>query len=190
MLSATADHPDVSYAPPATVTQDPVAAQDWVNSLPEGTRQRLEARLAAIFRSLPPILQLEVQRKIVADGGTPAFPTPVDGLGGIGDIGGALVALAQVGASIFNAHQASSLQQSIAEGAQSTSAQIAAAQAQANKEAQLAMIAAQTEAVKLKAVSTAQTKSAILSYMPAILGGVGVLALVFVIIKARSKRTP
>lgn len=191
MLSATADHPEVAYAPPAAAVSDPAAADAWINSLPESARLLLEKRLTEIYRSLPPAVQLDIQRDIISRGGVPPITPALDGLGALGaDWGTALVALANVGASLYNVAASNRLQQSIAEGAQSTSAQIEAAQIEASKQAQLAMIEAQKQAVAAKAVNVANVQAAFKPYIPAILGGIGLLGLVFVLVKARSKRTP
>ncbi len=133
VLSATAVQPAVNYA------TDPAAVDAWLMSLPDQVRIRFQNRLTAIYRGLPPATQLAIQRSLIAKGVKPVISPTVDGME---QWGATAVALANVGASLFNAYQSGSLQKDIAEGAQNTSAQIAAAQAQANKEAALAMIEA------------------------------------------------
>lgn len=180
-LSATAIKPSVSYAPPAMVTSDPAVAEAWFLALPPLVQKRLEEKLTAIYHGLPPAVQLAIQRDIIASGEKVVINPTVDGLG---QWGTTLVALANVGASIFNTVASGRLQKDIAAGADSTQTQIAAAQAEANKQAQLALIEAQTEAVRLKAQQTAVSQATFRSYLPYILAGAGVLGLAFVAIKA------
>jgi hypothetical protein len=189
LLSATAVRPEVAYAPPTDVVTDPSAAEAWMAALPPVVRQRLQVRLLSIYRGMPVAAQLAVQRSIIARGGIPKVTPVLDGLGDF-NWGTTLVTLASVSAQVFNAASAGRLQKDIAEGAQSTSAQIAQAQIEASQQAQLALIDAQKQAVALKAQQTAQTSATMREYLPYILGGAGALALVFVVIKARSKRTP
>ena len=188
-LSATAVQPVVSYALPAQATQDPAAAEAWMASLPLAVQQDLQQQLTDTYHSLPPTTQLEVQRIIIEKGGVPEFSPTVDGLDGLGDWGSAIVALAQVGAAVFNLNRSIGLQKDIAAGAQATSAQLAQAQIDAGAKAQSQLVDAENQAVKAKAVLNAQSQATMAANMPYILGGVGALALVIILIKFR-KRTP
>lgn len=187
MPSATTP-PDVTYALPPTALANPIAAEQWAQSLPPAAQDLLVQRTKAILLSLPESSRAALARYLAQVGAPIPEELANTTLGYLGDAGtsggygAAIGALVGAAASIYSAQEANATQKDILGNTLATDQNIAQIQANASVAATKALADVQGTAAQIAgqaAVAKSQVRGqTLVTVMPYIAGmaGLGVVA--------------
>ncbi len=184
MLSATLDHPLITYAMPPSALQTPQAAEEWARSLPPQAQRLLADKMRAVVLGMPPGARLALGRYLASQG-VPVPPEVSEGYLGEAAAGGSSAAgygalagaIAGIAGALYTSHQDAKSQSSMFGASLANDQAIAQIQGSSFVQSNQAL----ADATKLAAAIAGQTaiaksevhSSTLVAVMPWVAGIVG-----------------